>query len=54
MAVASAVNLAQKRPSTRQARPLTRLQEGLLVGVVFAIGGLLQLLVILNAASILK
>jgi hypothetical protein len=53
-AVAPAVNPAQKRPSTRQARPLTRLQEALLVSVVLAIGGLLQLLVILNATGMPK
>lgn len=50
-------DLTTRRPgrtSVRRARPLTRTQEVLLVAIVLVVGGVLQMLVILDIGSILE
>jgi len=42
----------ESRASRPKARPLTRVQEVMLIGSVFAVGVFLQLIVVLNAAGI--
>lgn len=43
---------AKGNDTRRKTRPLTKVQEMLLLGAVFLVGGLLQLLVILNVLGI--
>jgi hypothetical protein len=42
------------RPSIRRSRPLTVIQEVLFFAAVFAIGGVLQALVLLNIAGVIE